>query len=583
MATEPENEERRLLASVADRNLATGLATIRQAVEGIWSPDAPRIIKDFTDHGIAHCERLSAYACKLLEAHKGPAMSSKERYLLCAAIYLHDIGMQCDVMKRPDIRVEAERLSAKFTVSFTAGGSSNFSVDEQQDIRRNHQFLSAAWLAYARSKGDTVLADVSRGIPDDLFEDLMTIIMHHSKLLILECPENGKIEHGIRVQFIAAVLRFADELDIDANRVQIDVVRNFRLEPHNAVYWYIHNATRIEFVEPNQIRIDIVLRPEEAAEFGQLLEDLVIREFERKNQPVLKALVAAQLPIVISEKSGVISYRWCKTVLPPEVVAWLHQIAKQERGPQGARKQSVRVVAPENIFPRTDARVGEPQPERAAPEVDVERARPAGAMPWASRLRKLWGSNCITGFFRGGQPMVRGCVGVAGSGERIELDLAISWESSHTLLLDQDFLSALWLCAVSLNLPLGRARSADELMSWLHDSTDLAERSGRCCYSGGGYAEVFRLRYAHLRLADVGEAGPRAGGAGFPVQGLFTPSFMGSSAARVLHAAEGLFAPGSMGPPAVPKRHPSLLGADILGTMKKVIVSSSARKVRLCL
>ena len=34
--------------------MQSSLAAIREAMEDIWSDDAPRIIKDFTDHGVNH-------------------------------------------------------------------------------------------------------------------------------------------------------------------------------------------------------------------------------------------------------------------------------------------------------------------------------------------------------------------------------------------------------------------------------------------------------------------------------------------------------------------------------------------------
>lgn len=63
--------EKQLLERVSDNRLRTSLAEIREAAEDIWFTDAPRIIQDYTDHGITHSERLAGFAARLLEANDG--------------------------------------------------------------------------------------------------------------------------------------------------------------------------------------------------------------------------------------------------------------------------------------------------------------------------------------------------------------------------------------------------------------------------------------------------------------------------------------------------------------------------------
>jgi hypothetical protein len=152
--TEIETE---LLKSVTDDRLRSSLEKIREAVEDIWADDAPRVIQDYTDHGIKHSERLADFVNKLLQSNDGRNLSAQEMYLLLASIYLHDIGMQCDVVKFPKIKERAEALGAKFEIKFTAKTASKYSIEEQKDIRRNHQYLSAAWIDNASCTGETVL------------------------------------------------------------------------------------------------------------------------------------------------------------------------------------------------------------------------------------------------------------------------------------------------------------------------------------------------------------------------------------------------------------------------------------------
>jgi len=121
--------EKKLLEAINDDRLITSLELMRQAAEDIWAADAPRIIRDFTDHGIDHSERLASFASKLLEANDGRPILPQEMYVLLAGIYLHDIGMQCDVLKFPKIKKKAEALGAVFDIEFAANTASQRRLD----------------------------------------------------------------------------------------------------------------------------------------------------------------------------------------------------------------------------------------------------------------------------------------------------------------------------------------------------------------------------------------------------------------------------------------------------------------------
>src|SRR5579872_4846956 len=178
--------ERGFLNRIHDDRLRTGLAQIREAMEDIWSTDAPRIIQDYTDHGQTHCRRLAGFAAEILKANDGRPLSDHETYLLLAGIYLHDIGMQCDVIRFPHIKARAEELGARFDIDFTASTANNYSVAEQKAIRSNHHYLSIAWLDVANRTGETLLGPAAKTIPEELVDDLMAVCVHHTKLPITE-------------------------------------------------------------------------------------------------------------------------------------------------------------------------------------------------------------------------------------------------------------------------------------------------------------------------------------------------------------------------------------------------------------
>jgi tetratricopeptide (TPR) repeat protein len=325
MIMEPiSEEESKLLNYFPDGDLRIGQEMIRQAVGEIWSAEKPRIIKGYTDHGIPHSQRLAGYAGKLLAENKDRPLSFKEMYLLLAGIYLHDIGMQCDVIKFPEIKKQAEQLGAVFEVSFTAPDADNYSIEEQKEIRKNHQYLSAAWIEYAQVSGKSALGPAAKKIPKGLVVDLMEVCKYHSHLPIYDCPIEFKHDRTQRLQLVAALLRFADELDIDANRVSIETVKNFTLNPHNSIYWWMHHCTNVN-LDQNLVHLKIILHPDDAKDHGAVIHTAVITEFKHKNRPVVDILVEHRIPIVFSRDSGVEEDKFYE-LLPPEIVAELHKM-----------------------------------------------------------------------------------------------------------------------------------------------------------------------------------------------------------------------------------------------------------------
>ena len=337
------DSEQKLLASVTNQDLRDSLALIRRAMEKIWAGDMPRIIQDYTDHGEKHCERLAGAVVQLLDANGGRPISNREMYLLLAGIYLHDIGMQCDVVKFPEIRVRAERLGAKFDVPISARSSNDYSKDEQAAIRKNHQYLSLAWIEHAFETGETVLGQAAKTIPDDLVDDLMDVCKHHTKAPISACPIAFQFYPNERKQLVAALLRFADELDIDQNRVSSpDVVKSFAIDPRNSVYWWLHHRTNISFSGRNVVILTIRLHPDDVARFGAFVHNAFIAEFRSKNLPVLTVLGQNGIPILIGDDSKVVEHKRAER-LPAEIVQ-AFQAMQERRDPLADLADEVRTL-----------------------------------------------------------------------------------------------------------------------------------------------------------------------------------------------------------------------------------------------
>ncbi len=228
--------------------------------------------------------------------------------------------MQCDVIKYKEIKKKAEDLGAEFSTEFNSEKSSEFSLEEQNAIRENHHYLSAAWIAVSRNNLAEIssLDSAAKRVPDDLVDDLMNVCMYHCKLPINDCIEESKIT-GARIRLISAILRLADELDITKNRVSMDAYDTFRMPPDNYIYWWLHDHTKIRFLDgSNNIVINMNLNPEDAALYGTPIKELYIDELKTKNQPVINVLVKNNIAVCIDDESGIIENAYTER-MPVEV------------------------------------------------------------------------------------------------------------------------------------------------------------------------------------------------------------------------------------------------------------------------
>ena len=243
--------------------------------------------------------------------------------------------MQCDVVKFPQIKDTAEKLGAHFDVEFTTQIATEYTIEEQRAIRQNHQYLTAAWIEYARSSGNTVLGGATKAIPLKLVEDLMDVCKHHAKIPILECPLTFSHDQNGHKQLIATLLRFSDELDVDGHRVSLETIKNFSLDPTNSVYWWLHSRTEVSFVH-NSITLTIILHPDDAKQYGPLVKKTFIDGFINKNRNLLTILGQHDISIVISADSGVGEDRHAEK-LPDDIAHILNEIV----GHVGAKNEGI--------------------------------------------------------------------------------------------------------------------------------------------------------------------------------------------------------------------------------------------------
>lgn len=311
---------------VKTEKMRSSLTAVKEAVDDIWSEEV-RIVRDYTDHGRNHYKRIFQKLYEvLLEKHQ--SITEEELYLLILGVYLHDIGMQCDIKKHKKIKELAiNKYNAKFTIEFMTGTANSYSSLEQNEIRKNHHLLTAAWLEYAYNNKDNILSNALSKVNAIFIEDLINICMFHSKLNIMDCQEKTDV-NKVRRRFVAALLRFGDELDIDQYRVNSETVKEFGYEIDNSVYWYLHDRTQIK-IDKNEVIITVTLNPHDYNLCHDAINKLIISEFKQKNKILTDILIKNGISIFISENSKVIPYEYIDR-LPDDELNLIKDLGKKK-------------------------------------------------------------------------------------------------------------------------------------------------------------------------------------------------------------------------------------------------------------
>lgn len=319
--------ELKLKKKIKSDKLRNSLEAVKEAVDTIWANDV-RIIRDYTDHGCAHSQRIFQKLYEVIYFNKQSNITEEELYLLILGVYLHDIGMQCDIKRHENIKKLAiDKYHAIFNVEFISGTANSYSSDEQNEIRKNHHLLTAAWLDYAYDHTEDILSNALSKINAIYIEDLINICMFHSKLNIMDCMEKTDL-NKVRRRFVATLLRFGDELDIDQYRVDSNTVKEFGFEIDNSIYWYLHERTQIK-IDKNEVLLTVTLNPYDYNLCYDAIEKMVIENFKQKNKILTDVLTKNGLAIFISENSNVLSYTHMQK-LPTEELNLIIDLGKKK-------------------------------------------------------------------------------------------------------------------------------------------------------------------------------------------------------------------------------------------------------------
>jgi hypothetical protein len=321
MLLELEEQLRQYCAREA-LDLHERLGRVKETAKRIWNE--PRL-DWFTDHGFDHSQRIVNLLGQIVEHLQKTEMrlSSYELYILLAACYLHDIGMQA--------------LSIDGRIRET------FRYDDYEFIRRRHprrayELIIERSTRWERGQFQIYLDDqpaynvpialVSQGHGSDFFKETLN-----------EFAQKPYSPGGRRIRgdLLTALLLMADELDLQEERARFPAEMDSSpiSSLHNHIHHYVINVevTRGEHSKQRRIRLDFEF-PKDSAPYKKMIRRWVVGKLQRQcrlTAPIIRQTTDGELDwceqITICEtfdRTGVV-----RRSLPSQALAYLEGQTKK--------------------------------------------------------------------------------------------------------------------------------------------------------------------------------------------------------------------------------------------------------------
>lgn len=203
-----------------------------------------RYLLSFSDHGIKHSNRMISALeklCKKIYTGKD-SLNKYELFILVAAIYLHDIGMQLYNDK------ELSLFADEYNV--------DFKKDEKEEfVRKYHASISKYWIEQ-NIGNENRLPEAYSG---DLFlgEFVAKVVESHGIDFTksMEYRDNSFNGSVIRLGLISSLLCIADTLDCDSRRVDIEKLKCSEISDDSKIHWFKHHYINSILIKENSIKI----------------------------------------------------------------------------------------------------------------------------------------------------------------------------------------------------------------------------------------------------------------------------------------------------------------------------------------
>ncbi len=241
------------------------LIALRDAAKPIL---ANNLLPYFTAHDVEHCDRVTTVIDAFIEPLQGAAnrLTDDELFVVYAAAYLHDIGMQYEnVENSPTIR------AAIGTDSWEA-----LPVPEKRDLLRRHHPAISAELITMSVRNRTPPIGFQLGDDDHPTAIASICEAHGIKTEGQRYAQLTTDAPGLRMRLLAGILRCADILEESRRRAVRPRAESLNLSIESQVHWWRHYYTNdVQFDQANRsINLWFEFPPNRRAELSRIVPEL---------------------------------------------------------------------------------------------------------------------------------------------------------------------------------------------------------------------------------------------------------------------------------------------------------------------
>lgn len=209
----------------------------------------------YTDHSIEHSKRILEIISLLLESkrilenNKTIELNNEERYVLVAAVLLHDIGMQ----------------DTPYSENFP-------DENDLEEIRKNHHKYSERLIVDSIKDGSY---DLGLKGKREFVQDIAKVAAYHREFDLTTLKDDLVGNEIIRLKLLGSLIRLGDCLDLNYKRVRnIETLKINRIPVASEFFWFCHYYVRGMKIEKGKITIHFCF-PNEYKERNSLLQKII--------------------------------------------------------------------------------------------------------------------------------------------------------------------------------------------------------------------------------------------------------------------------------------------------------------------
>ena len=285
---------------IENNELLICLESVKLNLNDFWEKI---LLKHFTRHGLDHSQRIIGILGKLLKENDN-LLNDQERFILVAAVYLHDIGMQNPIQAGLENKLE-------------------YDLNDAIIVREKHNETSAKII---REEPDKLGLN---GKCRNYIDYIATIAEYHRKLDISDLETASIAGENIRLDLLAALLKLGDGLDLDFNRVNIDYLDMQEIPVESKFFWFAHYFVESVQIEKGKIILHFRF-PENYRENKQIIEvfkNKIYESIKKEFMEVYDVFFAYGVHLYRDILIGEISYKSSNTLnlVPNDLEVYINE------------------------------------------------------------------------------------------------------------------------------------------------------------------------------------------------------------------------------------------------------------------